>query len=505
MIRAALSLLVVAAAAAAQDILVIAPGEFAPALDAWRHHREAQGLAVAVQPPADDLPAQVKKVHGESGGKLRFVLLLGDVKRVPCGYVPADTIREWEKDPKVATDNLLADLDGDALPDLAVGRIPADSAEEAAAMLAKVVAHENDADFGTWRRRINVVAGVAGFGDFFDGLIEAGTTLVLREKVPTAYDLHVTWANPASPFCPPPRAITTTVLERLNEGSLFVAYMGHGSPRSLDWLRFGPNIYPIFNEDHVEHLEARHQPIAFLCCCSTGHFDGAPDCLAEFMVKARGGPVAVLAASRVSMPYANGILAKEMLDALFVDKTPTVGEMLQLAKRRLMEPKPGDELRNAIEMLAVGWKADPKDRAAERREHLFLYNLFGDPSMRIYQPGRALLKCAKRAAPGARLAVEGKSDVAGDVRLELVAERTADAPRRANDTDDAFAKCYAGANAWVKARSTTKCDGARFETELTLPADLPPGRYFVRAYVDGEKGAAAGARPLQVTTPEERR
>jgi hypothetical protein len=373
-------LLLLLAMARADEVLVIAPDEFVPALKVWRGHRERQGMTVVVKPPAADLREQVRGAGGP-----KYVLLLGDVKRVPCTYAEADTIRVWERDTRIATDNRLADLDGDDLPDVAVGRIPADSREEAEAMLGKVVAYETDRDFGTWRRRVNVIAGIAGFGKMEDALIENASTMLLKEEIPPAYDLHVTWANPPSPFCPPPAAVAETVVERFSEGALFVTYMGHGSPRSLDRVRWGDRAYPIFDEDHVDALAAkRGAPIAYLCCCSTGHYDGEPDCLAEFLVKRPGGPVAVIASSRVSMPYSNGVLSKEMLGAIFREDATTVGDMLRIAKRRLIEPREGDKLREAVDGFGKLWKmGNVEYLAKERREHLWLYNLLGDPSMRL--------------------------------------------------------------------------------------------------------------------------
>jgi hypothetical protein len=482
-------LLLLLAAASGDEILVITPDEFAPALRAWREHREKQGFKVTVR----------SKVEARGAGGPKFVLLLGDVKRVPCTYAPAKAILIWEDEKEIATDNHLADLDGDDLPDLAVGRLPADSREEAEAMLAKVIAYETDRDFGTWRRRVDVIAGIAGFGEMYDKLIEAASTKLLAEEIPAGYDLHVTWANAASPFCPPPSAVADTVVERFNEGALFVTYMGHGSPRSLDRVRWGDRAYEIFDEDHVELLEARRgAPIAYLCCCSTGHFDGDLDCLAEFMLKEPGGPVAVIASSRVSMPYANGVLSKEMLGALFQEGAGTVGDMLRIAKRRLMQPKPDDALRNAIEAMALFWKPNPKDRAEERHEHLWLYNLLGDPSMRLPRAADLSLACAESVAQGGKLAVEGTCAVAGEALVELVRERTPDVPRREGDADADFAKCYERANAWVKAEAKARCKGGAFNAELTVPADLAPGRYFVRAYVTGKDGAALGACEVSV-------
>jgi hypothetical protein len=487
-------LLLLLAAASADEILVITPDAFVPALKAWKSHRESQGMTVTVRPPEADLRAEVKGAGGP-----KFVLLLGDVKRVPCAYEAANTIRIWERDTRIATDDPIADLDGDDIPDVAIGRIPADTVEEAEAMLGKVVAYEESKDFGTWRRRVNVVAGIAGFGALFDGLIERASTTLLKEEVPAAYDLHVTWANPSSPFCPPPSKVADTVVDRFNEGALFVTYMGHGSPRSLDRVRYGDRAYPIFDEDYVDRLSARHgAPIAYLCCCSTGHFDGEPDCLAEFLVKQPGGPVAVIASSRVSMPYSNGVLSKEMLGALFREHAATVGEMLEIAKRRLIEPRTGDELRKSIDMMGAFWKSNPKDLADERHEHLWLYNLFGDPSMRLPRASEATVACPSAVERGAKLPVQGKSDVKGDVVVELVMDRTPDVPKREGDTDEDFAKCYARANAWVKAETKTRCDGGAFQAELEVPKDLPAGVYFVRVYVTGTDGAALGASKVEV-------
>jgi hypothetical protein len=456
-------------------------------------------MKVAVRPPAADLR---EVVRGAGGAK--FVLLLGDVKRVPCTYAEADTIRIWERDTRIATDNHLADLDDDGLPDVAVGRLPADSREEAEAMLGKVVAYETDRDFGTWRRRVNVVAGVAGFGKMEDALIENASTMLLKEEIPAAYDLHVTWANPPSPFCPPPSAVAEAVVERFNEGALFVTYMGHGSPRSLDRVRFGDRAYPIFDEDHVERLSARRgAPIAYLCCCSTGHFDGEPDCLAEFLLKQPGGPVAVIASSRVSMPYSNGVLSKEMLGALFRENAATVGDMLLVAKRRLIKPREGDKLRDAVDGFGKLWKmGNVEYLPKERHEHLWLYNLMGDPSMRLPRAADVSLACAESVAQGGTLAVEGTCAVAGEALLELVRERTPDVPRREGDTDADFAKCYERANAWVKAEAKARCEVGAFKAEIKVPADLASGRYVLRAYVTGKDGSALGAREVKVTKPQ---
>ena len=452
------ALLLLVLPAAAQDILVLTPDDFAPALAAWRKHREAQGHAIVVRAPGDDPAAVVREVAGN--GALKFVLVVGDVKQVPTGTFKAEIIADFgEDDPNVAHDNHLADLDGDDLPDLAVGRIPADHPKEAELMLGKVVAYETSTDFSPWRRRVNILAGVGGFGAAADAALEMATTHFLKASVPASLDLHVTYCNPNSPFCPPPGSMGKLVLERFNEGALIVAYMGHGSRLRLDRMIFNRRVYDIFDDEAVYSLEARHgPPIVFFCACSTGHVDGAPDSLAEVAMKQPKGPIAVIASSRVSMPYANGVLSKELLDALFGDRAATLGEALALAKRRTVNPRPDDRNRLLIEQMAVFWST-PEKRAKEKREHVFLYNLSGDPALRIPRPAEATLEVAEEAALGGRLKVAGTSPVSGEAIVELVMERTPLVPRRAGDSDKEFAECYENANRWAKAR--TAASGAR--------------------------------------------
>ena len=493
-------LLLIVVAAAAQDVLVIVPPDLAPALAKWRAHRTAQGHTVAVAAPETrDLPGQVRRALKASGDKLRFVVLVGDVRAIPVAYHNGVVIAPHERDPRIANDNYLGDLDGDGVPELAVGRIPADNLAEAQTMLDKVVAYETSADFGMWRRRVNIIAGVGGFGVLQDWAIEQVATKFLRENVPPAYDLHVTYANPRSPFCPPPARVMATTLERFNEGALMVAYLGHGSRLRLDSMVFKRRRYDIFTEDAAYELAARRgSPITLFSACSTGHLDGAPDSLAEVALKQPKGPVAIFAASRVSMPYANGVIAKELLDAMFRLGSKTVGEALVLAKKHMMKPQEGDKGRAFIETLARAYKWKDADRAKECAEHLYLYNLFGDPCMRIPQPGNVALECAAEVKRDTTIAVKGTSTVAGKARVEFARDRTPLARPRTADTDEAFLATYREANAWVKAHVDLDVTKGAFTTELAVPADIPPGNYFVRVYVRGKGAYALGARPVTV-------
>ena len=106
---------------------------------------------------------------------------------------------------------------------------------------------------------------------------------------------------------------------------------------------------------------------------------------------AEEGPVAVIAATRVTMPYGNTILGCELLRACFQDRPTAVGDVLLLAQRRVLAPTPKDEpnndqLRATLDGMAEVLSPPPVDLAAERREHVLMYQLIGDPLLRLHRP-----------------------------------------------------------------------------------------------------------------------
>ena len=496
MIRCVFALVLLAQLAAAQDILVVTPKEFGPALADWRAHRASQGHAIAVAEPDKDVGAVVKAHRKRSGGKLRFVLIVGDVNAVPCAYVMAQAINAYERDPRIATDNAYADLDGDHIPDLAIGRMPARTPEEAKALLAKVIAYESDRDFTHWRRRINLIAGVGGFGVMQDWAIEALTNMLLRDNVPLQYEVSLTYANPKSPYCPHPESFAKIVAMRFNEGALFVAYVGHGHATGVDTIRYEGERYPILTKSLLPVIGTKHgAPISVFLACSTGQYDGKKECLAAEILRRPKGPVAVIASSRVSMPYANGMFAKEILDAAFVGEAETLGELMVRAKQRLLAPDPEDERRRVLEAMAATFykPTDPKGRMVERREHLHLYNLLGDPAMRIPRPGSLQVTCAQEIAAGERLKIVGDVPMAGDLFVEIVRKR--DAPVPAGKPFDR----YHNANTRVVCARMTKVNAGRLDVKFPMPETVAPGEYVLRLFLAGENGCAAGARTIKVT------
>jgi hypothetical protein len=106
--------------------------------------------------------------------RLRYLLLFGDATRDPRQNAPdspptlVPTVHPWYADPgtrrEYAVDGWLAEMETPAnstlpqrvapMPDLAVGRVTARNAAEAAAIVDKIIAYDASADYGAWRARV---------------------------------------------------------------------------------------------------------------------------------------------------------------------------------------------------------------------------------------------------------------------------------------------------------------------------------------------------------------
>ncbi|HEX3725152.1 MAG TPA: C25 family cysteine peptidase, partial [Pirellulales bacterium] len=398
--------------------------------------------------------------------------------------------------------------DDDRLPDLAVGRLTADSPDELAAMIRKIQAYETSVDFGRWRSQLHFVAGMGGFGPLADAALEAAAKTLISHSVPAAFDVSMTYASFQSPYCPDPRRFRSVAVERFNEGSLFWVYLGHGDQRALDPVRVPGRLYPSFSTRDAPRLDCRHgAPVACFLACYTGAFDQPQDCLAEELLRQPGGPVAVVCGTRMTMPYAMTVMGSELLDECFAGRHQLLGQLLLAAKRRTMEPARAESPRAAIESAAKALGLGGADLEAERAEHLDLFQLLGDPLLRLPLPRHVELEVPPAVIAGRRLAVRGDSAVAGMATVELVVRRgrqTAPSPRRMPFDSDRLAEydeVYKQANEPRLASARLEVPKGRFDLELVVP-DGARGACHVRAFVEGRDDCAVGAAALRIETPD---
>ncbi|HYC77764.1 MAG TPA: C25 family cysteine peptidase, partial [Planctomycetota bacterium] len=491
-------------------------------VEALAKHRAAQGLSTRVvearelydtftdgrfSPAA--IEAFVKAAHGAWTTKPRYLLLAGDAD------LDGDFPSEKETLPArlvntayngaTATDATYGDVDGDGLPDVAVGRIAVRSPEEALAVVRRIVRSETESAGGAWRRTATFFAGEGRFGPAVDRLIESVTGDLISREIPPEFAVSMTYANPSSAwFWPAPR-FNDAVIDAFNRGAAVFTYIGHGYPEGFDRVEHAGKRYPILSVKDVERLDnGGRAGVTAIIACSTGHFDDpARDCLAEKLLARTGGPLAVIASTRISHPFANALLGKGLVASAFKPGA-RVGDVLDEAKRRMVK-----EAKGPLAMLAKPHVSKAVDLNRLALDHVRLYALFGDPATLVPFPANPESFAApETAAPGASIdvAVTVGGGARGDVSLRLERPRRTklaeSRPAVAADDDAAVMERHRLANATeIVATSGKLVDGA-WSGALVVPADLPEGDYVLAVAVTGERAEWAASRTLKVAAPK---
>lgn len=355
---------------------------------------------------------------------------------------------------------------------IAVGRVPATTGAQALEVLRKTRQHE-EAEPGDWQRRLSFMAGEGRFGAF-DKMLEKMFTDYADMVVEPRYEISMTYANPTSPWTCPPGELTERMGKLITGGSLVTTYIGHGNVDRFDSMRIpageGKDFrFTIGERDRlVKFLEkpCATPTVMLIVACQTGCFDNPNEhSIGEAMLFAPGGPAALLAGSRDTHPYSNIFVQKEFVSALtergrgddpLTDelrdparaawpwrsagwaraRTVTVGAAHHAVKQYLKNA-PADDYAKQIEALA-SMLFMPEQRKAMNEAHLVLYNLLGDPAMRVRRPSGgedvAKLYAAK---------VEAGGDLVVDIEIpELAARRKGEYDTRkgipAESADDPF-------------------------------------------------------------------
>ncbi len=518
----------------AADTLVVCAPALRQALQPWLEHRRSQGHRLLLTTSVSSPEAIQRAVRAAADrGALKHIVLVGDVQNapaegadgnvsqpaaspagaqvgvahVPTMLVPAKIIQRWGSEANIASDQGYADLDGNGRPEYAIGRLAVDSPEELQALVRKIIAYERQESVGTWRQRINLIAGVGGFGVLADAVLETAVRSSLTRGIPPEYRTSMTYASWRSPYCPDPRAFRRTTMERMNEGCFCWVYIGHGHPLALDQIRVPTGVAPILTVNDAPRIACPEgHPIAVFLSCYAGAFDGRQDCLAERLVMNEQGPVAAIAGSRVTMPYGMTVLSDALMHQMFRERQATLGEVILAAKCQVWDgAEKGPSEHPWMDAIARALSPKPHDLAGERREHLWLFNLLGDPLLRMAHPQPIELQVPSMISPGETLTVRGQGQVAGECLVELTCRRGRmtfrPEPRTQFDgTHEGMAaldEIYRKANEDRYATCVLTTTEPNFTAELRVPEDVE-GSCVVRAFIRGEHAFAMGATSLQV-------
>jgi uncharacterized repeat protein (TIGR01451 family) len=224
-------------------------------------------------------------------------------------------------------DNRYACIVGeDLLPDMHLGRLPANSLAEARVMVDKIMAYEA-APLADWQSRILFVSDDPdGGGDY-----PYFSNLIIDAHLPippyTAQKIYV------GTDCGTGSECEQQIVDGYNAGHLIVNYVGHAGRQQ--WAHEG--ILDIESTDAMTNLA--RQPIQLSWACSDGKYD-VPDvgseCLAETFVSAEGkGAIAVFSGTGTGLAIGHDYLNRGFFDAVFYDGVRELGLATYYAKLQL--------------------------------------------------------------------------------------------------------------------------------------------------------------------------
>jgi hypothetical protein len=145
------------------------------------------------------------------------------------------------------------------------------------------------------------------------------------------------------------------------------------------------------------------------------------------------------------------------------------------------------------------------DLADQRREHVDLFNLLGDPLLRMPQPHEVRMTAPADARAGETIKISGKSPIGGRAVVEFVVrrDRMVETPPAREHYDQSpaglaeFTTTYARANDTRLAAEEVELSPGEFTLSIGVPAEAR-GECHVRVYIEGTEGYALGSADVKV-------
>jgi hypothetical protein len=282
----------------------------------------------------------------------RYVLLVGDTSydfwgyQTPPGsnFLPTFLVRTVFGG-ETGSDVMMAQVNEDEWPDLAIGRVPARSVQQVETFVSKTLAFEQNSAASEFSADILAIA---------DGqeVSFKNDAQQFIEQFPEAYPTYL--------IAPEAGAIGTnqTIRTEIETGQLLTAYFGHGSVNM--WGK--DSLFTI--EDSATLENAEQLPIMLNFTCLTGLFTHpTEESLAESLLfNPNGGAVAVLAPTSPTLPGDQTFLSDAFVEAMLQTPTPRLGDITLFAWRAV--PTFAD---SAVDVMRT-------------------FLLFGDPALQLPTP-----------------------------------------------------------------------------------------------------------------------
>jgi autotransporter-associated beta strand protein len=311
------------------DYLIITTDALAANLESLASLRRARGMQVNVVDVADlydefsfglHTPQAIRDFLQLASTSWRraphFVLFAGDSSYDPKNYfgrgfndqVPSKLLDTTQTE--TASDDWLADFDGDGITDLAIGRLPARTPADAGTMVNKIISFENTPIDPS--RGALLVA---------DRTFEAASTS-LQNALPAGFPVQTINRSSSDDT-----SIHNQIVSGINQGPRVTNYFGHGS--NGVWT----SAFLLSNQDAPALTNTNRLSVFTMMTCYNGYFqDALSESLSETLLKSPGGAVAVWASTSLTEPGGQSVIDEEFYRQMFGNQAKTLGDGVRVAK-----------------------------------------------------------------------------------------------------------------------------------------------------------------------------
>lgn len=398
---------------AAVDMVIIIPTSQALLAQAERlkaYHEQHDALTVRIV-PADELYNEfssgtpdatayrryMKMLYDRAANdseKPRYLLLFGDggwdnrMKTVEwSGYSPDDYLLCYESENSFSqvscyvSDDFFCLLDDEEViqkgsgnsqsytgqPDVAVGRLPLRSIEDAQAMVDKIINYSNNEHAGNWQ---NEICMMGDDGNQNSHMKTADKVAKMIEQNYSNYNVNkIYWdaykrTSSATGYSYPD--VTRLIKQQIQSGALMMNYCGHGAAYAMS------HEY-VMKLDDFETSQSNYLPLWITASCDIMPFDGQEDNIGEtVLLNRKGGGIAFFGTTRTVYASYN-----EVMNLAFTKYVLTpgisIGEAARLAKCELVS-KGSDLTCNKLQYTLLG---DPALHLATPKQQIVVDSING--------------------------------------------------------------------------------------------------------------------------------
>ena len=421
---------------AATDMVIIIPNSqhlLAQAERLKAHHEQHDGLRVTIV-PADELYNEfssgtpdatayrryLKMLYDRAttpNDKPRYLLLFGDgawdnrmLTSEWSGYNTDDYLLCYESENSFSqvncyvSDDFFCLLDDEEViqttngnsttyagkPDVAVGRLPARTPDEAKTLVDKIISYAQNEYAGPWQ---NEICMMGDDGNDNSHMKTADKVATMIESTYPNYNVDkIYWdayqrTSSSTGYSYPD--VTRLIKQQLQNGALMMNYCGHGAAYAMSHEL-------VMKLTDFESQQSNYLPLWMTASCDIMPFDGQEENIGEtVMLNSKGGGIAFFGTTRTVYATYN-----EVMNLAFTKHVLTpgmaIGEAVRLAKCELVE-KSSDLTCNKLQ-----------------------YTLLGDPALQLNTPRQKMVVDSINGMPatqGIKLAAGSIVKITGHVEL----------------------------------------------------------------------------------------